>query len=201
VWGGAAAVLRSQLWRAWLCLNPEALRSEWDSPAEGLRLPASLQGIAQSLADQGFIPLGLRLECAPLGPVRRLYEMAHDGSGIFATLYEGQGGDPPHFYLLTPIEGEGFILSANHRRPAGDESRGYLSSGLEGVSAVRLVRAHQRRLAGHSATGPFTVEGREAAAKRWRNRFGRFELRRQNVRGLIWSSAALVAAAAALFSL
>lgn len=194
----AIVLLRFWLWRALLFFRPATLRGEWDSFEADTRLPIALERLGAELSDEGFILLGSRLERAPLGPTRTLYEWANADARSFATLYVR--ASEPRFFFLTPLADGGFVLSANHRRPLGDESRGYLSSGLEGVTVARLHRAHQRRLVGLRPEGKFDARAREEAAQLWLDRFGRFEIRQKNVRALLWSLSALALAAYAIFS-
>ncbi|HZH04833.1 MAG TPA: hypothetical protein VEY30_13695 [Myxococcaceae bacterium] len=195
----SALILRFNFWRAVLCLAPKTFRSEWDAPADQVRVPTELEPLARDLADAGFRLLGSRVERPRFARPWEQYEFVHPEHPVFATVSRGPGGDP-WLYFLTPVgRHDGFVLTANHRRVAKEEPGRYLSAGLEEASAPRLFRAHLRRISAFAVRGEFTAEGRAEAAQQWLDMFGRSELRRQHTQGLVWSLSTLGLVAAALF--
>ncbi len=188
----AMAGLRYFLWRAILFLKPESLRieadeppSKWDGDDWGL-VPAHLRAASQELLGLGFLPLGTHVERAVLGPTRICFDYVHHESRAHATLFEGPGGQP-NVYLLTTLEGGGFVVSASYRRPAIEVPGRYLSGYLEEATVERVVRAHWRRIDGLQTTLDATLDGRVAAQRAWHDGFGKPEVRQRNARGLLWS--------------
>jgi hypothetical protein len=195
----ALILLRLHLWRAVLFLRPEWVHVEADTPDGSVVVPGTLEAAWEALKALGFGPLGSHLERARFSSPVTLFDAVHPDKGIFASVFEGSDGQA-RVVLLTPTE-SGFVLTANYRRPAREVPGRYASGGLEGASVDRLVNAHARRLAAQGpAKGPWTLEGRVDAARRWYAGAGKVELRQQHAVGLLWTLGALGMVAAAIAS-
>ncbi len=185
----AAVVLRFTLWRALLCLKPTSVRLELEAPADQVTLPIELKGVDQELTALGFQRLGTRSEKPKFGKQVLSFDYANEADGTFATAYLE---DAARVYFLTHTDTGGFVISANHKRPAKEVPGRYFSSCLEDVSVERLYRAHQRTMVGFGTpVGPYTQEGRLEKAKAWYEGPGRSELRLQHLPGLLWSVGSL----------
>jgi hypothetical protein len=194
--GLAVMLFVLNLWRAVLFLFPAHVRVEPDAPADQMNLPTGLAPAEEQLRALGFHPLGSHEEKPPLRRATLSYDYAHPGERVFATLHLGSDGSP-RLYFLTPLEPEGFVVTAGYRRPALDIPGRYRSGGLEEASPERIFRAHLRRLEGLTPTGDFTWEGRVEAGRSWYRGLGQMEIRRQNLPGLLWTVAALAIVASA----
>lgn len=193
----ALIFLRLHLWRAVLFLRPQSVRIETDTPDGSVTVPGRLEAPWDALKALGFTPLGSHLEHARFSAPVTLYDAAHPAKQLFASVFAGKDGRA-RVVLLTPTE-QGFVLTANYRRPAREVPGRYSSGGIEGASVERLVNAHARRISSHSqAKGPWTLEARVDAARRWYGDAGKAELRQQHAVGLLWTLGALGMVAAAL---
>jgi hypothetical protein len=197
--GFIAIVMRGNLWRAWLCLRPTSMNLEADAPAGQVRLPAPLQKFDAELKDLGFVSVGAHLERPRFGPEMARYDYAHPVEKCFATSFLGANG-ATKLYFLTPTEGGGFVVTANHRRAAREIKGRYLSGALEGLPAARVFTAHVRRvLSVGTPHADLTQAGRIAAAKAWFAGPGNVEVRQQNALGLLWTVGTVGMVAAAIF--
>lgn len=196
--GIAAAVLRLTFWRALLVLRPTSVRLEVEEPGDQVKIPPGLQKSAAELERLGFVRLGSHSEKPPLGPRTLCFDFARPAKGIFATLFEGRD-EAAALYLMSRLASGGFVISANHRRPAKDEPGRYVTGWLEDVPVDRIYKAHLRRVEGMPLEATFTQEGRMEAARAWYEGPGRSELRQQHVPGLLWTVASLGMVAAAVF--
>ncbi len=197
--GVIAVVMRGNLWRAWLCLRPTSINIEADAPADQVKLPEALEKADAELRALGLTSLGSHLEQPRFGPQMFSYDYTHGTEKCFATLYVSTNGEAK-LYFLTPTQGGGFVITANHRRPAREIKGRYLSGALESLSAARVFTAHLRRV-GEVGTpdGEFTQAGRIAAAKAWFAGPGNVEVRQQNALGLLWTVGTVGMVAAAIF--
>lgn len=194
----ALAVLRANFWRAVLFLWPSSIQVEPEEPGDKMSLPEALEPLSRLLIGLGFEPLGSRMEKPRLGRALLSYDYAHAAQKVFATLYLGRDGQP-RLYFLTPIEGGGFVLTSNYRRPAKEIPGHYLSGALEELPPERIFRAHVRRLEPFQPRGELTQEARVAAAREWFAGPGGPEVRQQNLHGLLWSLGTVGMVVAALF--
>jgi hypothetical protein len=192
----AVALLWLNLWRAALYLFPARVRVEPEAPADQMNLPSELAPAEEQLRALGFHALGTHEEKPPLRRATLSYDYAHPGERVFATLHLGSDGTP-RLYFLTPLEPEGFVVTADYRRPALDIPGRYRSGGLEDAPPERIFRAHLRRLEGLTPAGNFSWEGRVEAGRSWYRGLGQVEIRRQNLPGLLWTVAALAIVASA----
>lgn len=184
---GGALILRWNLWRALLFLRPASMRLEADAPADQAQPPQPLAKVEAELGALGFSRLGSHTEQAPLSRPQLNFDYAHPAERAFATLFASPRGEP-RLYFLTPTAGGGFVITADHRRPAREEPGRYLSGGLEETSPERLFKAHLRRVAsiGEPALA-LTPEARLEAGRAWYAGAGRSEVRQQNALGLLWT--------------
>lgn len=192
-----AFLIRRELWRALICLFPQSVRVEVDTPDPDVQVPAPLEATWEALQKLGFLPLGSHVEHPFAVAPTVHYDAVHAGHHVFASVSCARF-EQPRLVLFTPTDGGG-VVTANYRRPAREVSGHYLSGGLEGASADRLVNAHLRRLAGVGAPkASWTLEGRVEAARAWYRGAGKVELRQQHVVGLLWTAGGLGMVGAAL---
>ena len=196
--GVIAIVMRGNLWRAWLCLKPTSMMIETDAPPGGFKLPQALEKSDAELRALGFTSLGSHIEQPRFGREMISYDYVHPDK-CFATLYVSTNGGAK-LYFLTPTQGGGFVITANHQRAAREIKGRYLSGSLESLPAARVFTAHLRRV-GEVGTpeGEFSQAGRVAAAKAWFAGPGTVEVRQQNALGLLWTVGTVGMVAAAIF--
>ncbi len=196
----ALVVLRFQAWRAVLFLRPEAVRVEVETPADVTQVPGELDDAWGELQKLGFTLLGTHSEKSPLAPLRLFLDAVHPAHPVVASLTLGPD-EEDHLVFLTQ-SARGFVLTANYRRLSSEVPGAYLSGGLEGASAERLLKAHLRRV---PEIGPpkvlATLDARVDAAREWFARSGKPELRQQHAVGLLWTLGAVGMVGAALFRL
>jgi hypothetical protein len=191
-------VLYKNLWRAVLCLAPASLSLDLEDPPDRMRIPHELTPLVQELTRLGFCPIGSRREKPRLAAPTIFYDFAKAAERVFATICLSSSGTP-HLYYLTRTRSNGFVITANYRRPAREIPGFYLAGALENVPAERIYRAHMRRIEPMGPVGEYTQEGRLAAAKAWSSGPGRSEIRQQNLHGLVWTAGILGILAAAIF--
>jgi hypothetical protein len=198
---GALFLLRWNLWRAILFLRPQSTTVEADAPADQAKPPAPLEKAEAGLAALGFTRLGSHLERSPLSRTRLGFDYVHAGEHVFATTFLSPRGEP-RLYFLTPTANGGFVLTADHRRPAHEVPGRYLSGGMDETSPERIFKAHQRRVAtvGEPAVTP-TLEARVEVGRAWYAGDGRREVRQQNALGLLWTLGSLGMVCAAFLTL
>jgi hypothetical protein len=192
-----AFVLYKNLWKAILCIAPQTLEVDSEEPADRVTLPTELLAAARELERLGFSSIGSRREKPLLAPASLFYDFASGKEKVFAALSISDAGEV-HLDFLTTTQGNGFVITANHRRPSREVPGVYLSGALEEVPADRIYRAHLRRVEALRPVGEYTQEARLAAAKAWASGPGRREIRLQNLQGLLWTAGTLGILAAAI---
>ena len=192
-------LLRWNLWRAILFLKPHAMRLDPDAPGDQMKLPEALAKAEAEVLSLGFARLGTHVERPPLSRARTNYDYV--GEGAWATLFTSPRGEP-RLYFLTPTANEGFVITADHRRPALEVPGRYLSGGMDETGAERIYKAHLRRVAtiGEAKVTP-SLEARVEAARTWYRGIGQREVRQQNMLGLLWTVFSLGMVALAFFTL
>lgn len=197
---GALALLRFQAWRAVLCLAPQVVRVEIETPADVTQVPGELEDAWGELKKLGFTLLGAHSEKSPLAKARWFLDGVHPTHPVLASLTVG-ADEQDHLSFVTQSE-RGFVITANYRRPSVEVPGAYLAGGLEGASPERLLKAHLRRVPEIGAPKSLkTLEDRVVAARDWYSRSGKPELRQQHAVGLLWTLGALGMVGAALFRL
>lgn len=198
---GALVLLRFQAWRAVLCLRPQAVKVEVETPAHVTQVPGELEDAWAELKKLGFTLLGAHSENTPLSPRARWFlDAKHPAHPVVASLSVGSD-EQEHLVLVTQSE-RGFVITANYRRLSFEVPGVYLSGGLDGASPERLLNAHLRRVPQIGVPKVLeTIEDRVIAAREWYSRSGKPELRQQHAVGLLWTLGALGMVGAALFRL
>ena len=197
---GALVLLRFQAWRAMLCVRPQAVRVEVETPADVTTIPAELEDAWGELKKLGFTLLGAHSEKALLAPATWFLDAVHPTSPVVASLSLGPD-EQDHLVLLTQ-SARGFVITANYRRLSYEVPGAYLAGGLDGATPERLLKAHLRRVPEiGTPTSLQTIEERVVAAREWYSRSGKPELRQQHAVGLLWTLGALGMVGAALFRL
>ncbi|MFL5318904.1 MAG: hypothetical protein ACJ790_04550, partial [Myxococcaceae bacterium] len=130
------------------------------------------------------------------------FDYAKPDVHVFATLYLGRDG-AARLYFLTPLKDDGFVVTANYRRPARELTGRYYSGGLEEYAPDRVFKAHLRRIDNEKLqpSGAFSQDDRISAAKRWFGSYGQSEIRWQNLHGLLWTLATIAAVVSAVIEL
>lgn len=196
----ALVVLRLQAWRAVLCVAPQLVRVEAETPADVTQVPGELEDAWAELKKLGFVLLGAHTEKSPLAPPRLFIDGAHPTHPVVASLTVGRD-EQDHLVLLTRSE-RGFVITANYKRPSLETPGRYLAGGLEGVAPERLLKAHLRRVPEIGAPRRLdTLDARLVAAREWFSETGKPELRQQHAVGLLWTLGALGMVGAALIRL
>lgn len=187
---GGSLLLRSHAWRAVLCLRPQSMQVEVETPAHATQVSDSLADTWAELTKLGFTLLGTHSEKSPWAPAIHFLDGAHPTLPVVASLsVDSQGED--RLLLLTQSE-RGFVLTANYQRPSVEVPGRYLAGGLEGVSPERLLKAHLRRVPEiGTPLNLSTLESRVKAAQVWYSTSGKAELRQQHAVGLLWTAGAL----------
>jgi hypothetical protein len=197
---GALVLLRFQAWRAVLCLRPQAVRVEVDTPADVTTVPPELEDTWGELKKLGFTLLGAHSERAPLTSATWFLDAAHPAHPVVASLSVSPD-EQDHLVFLTQ-SARGFVITANYRRLSFEVPGAYLAGGLDGATPERLLKAHLRRVPEIGAPKVLgTIEARVVAAREWYSETGKPELRQQHAVGLLWTLGALGMVGAALFRL
>ena len=197
---GALVLLRFQAWRAVLCVRPQAVKVEVETPADVTVVPPELEDALAQLEKLGFTLLGMHSEKAPLAPARLFVDALLPGQPVVASLSLGPDG---HEQLVFFTWSErGFVITANYRRLSYEVPGAYLAGGLDGASPERVLKAHLRRVPEIGTLKVLsTLEDRVAAARDWYSRSGKPELRQQHAVGLLWTLGAVGMVCAALVRL
>ena len=193
--GAAGWLLRKNLWRAGVWLFPTSVKIEDDAPASAkLRVPDALVPLEKALSALGFDFIGTHLEQPRFRASTLHFDYASAEGHAFASLFLSDEDDACA-ELLTPLEGGGFVRTANYRRTAIEE-KGYFSGYLENIPLERVLHAHQRTVASlGTPKSRWDTEGRLAAARAWyQSPAAQRELRRQHQSGLMWTFGAMVSA-------
>lgn len=197
---GALVLLRFQAWRAVLCVRPQSVKVEIDTPADVTVVPGDLEDTWGELQKLGFTKLGAHTEKAPLSSASWFLDAVHPTEPVIASLSIGPD-EQDHLFFLTQSE-RGFVITANYRRPSFEVPGTYLAGGLDGASPERLLKAHLRRVPEIGAPKRLkTIEDRVVAARDWYSESGKPELRQQHAVGLLWTLGAVGMVGAALFRL
>ena len=196
----ALVLLRFQAWRAVLCVRPQAVRVEVETPADVTVVPPQLEDGLAELKKLGFTLLGAHSEKAPLARTRFFLDAVLPGQPVVASLSLGSD-EQEQLVFLTQSE-RGFVITSNYRRLSYEVPGAYLAGGLDGASPERVLKAHLRRVPEIGTPRVLaTIEDRVAAARDWYSRSGKPELRQQHAVGLLWTLGALGMVGAALVRL
>lgn len=194
----AGFMLYRNFWRAILCIAPSTLEVDAEDPPDRMKVPRELSPMAEQLGALGFVPIGTRREKPKFAAAMLFHDFACPNEGVFATLSLGRDLKPC-LYFLTRTEQDGFVITANYRRPAKEIPGRYLAGSLDDFPPVRVYKAHLKRIGPLARSGDYTQAGRLEAAEAWYAGPGRSEIRQQNLQGLVWTVGTLGILAAAVF--
>jgi hypothetical protein len=197
----AIVLLRFQAWRAVLCVRPQLVKVETETPADVTQVPAELEDAWGELKKLGFVLLGAHSEKVPLAFTTRWFlDAKHPQHPVIASL-SVNADEQDQLVFFTQSE-RGFVITANYRRLSTEVPGAYLAGGLEGATPERLLKAHLRRVPEIGTPKVLeTLEDRVVAAREWYSRSGKPELRQQHAVGLLWTLGAVGMVCAALFRL
>lgn len=200
VFVAALVGLRFQAWRAVLFLRPQATRVETETPADVTQVPGELEEAVFELKKLGFTLLGAHTEKIALARERLFVDLVHTTEPVTATLTVGPD-EQEHLVFVTESE-QGFVVTANYKRPAREVPGRYLSGSIDGAAPERLFKVHLRRV---PEIGPAkrvdSLDSRVLSVRRWFSESGKPELRQQHAVGLLWTLFALGMVGASLLRL
>jgi len=182
---GALAFLRP----SWV--RPRAAGGPEDVAA---RSPAMRDMLGQ-LEELGFEPKGILIERRPLAPSTRELVLASPEARCFATVRPVK--NEAWLSLVTHFSDGAAVITADFHWPSVDEPD-YLAGGLPGNGPAELLNAHRRRVqrfvdAGRPLDAAYDLSALEAAGARFFAKGpGKRELRRKELRGLIFAGGALI---------
>ncbi len=189
---GALAFVRPGWIRAKIAGGPDAVSA---------RGPAMRQMLGD-LEELGFQPLGLIAEGRPLAATRHELVLAHPEARCFAGVRPVK--NEAWLSFVTPFSDGATVITTDYHWPSIDEGD-YLAGGLPGSSPLDVLNAHRRRVqrfvdAGHPLDDRFTLEARaEAGRAFYATGPGRRDTRRREIRGMVFSSVALIWVAMTVF--
>lgn len=196
----ALVLLRFQAWHAVLCLRPQSMKVEVETPADVTVVPGELETAWEQLQKLGFTLLGTHSETSFGAPTTLFVDGVHSSQTVMVSLCVGPDEDDEVFFLTQSAKG--FVITANYRRPAREVPGAYLAGGLEGASTERVLKAHLRRLAEIGAPKVLrNLEDGVHAARDWYATWGKTEIRQRHAVGLLWTLGALGMVGAAVFRL
>ncbi|AKU91494.1 hypothetical protein [Vulgatibacter incomptus] len=156
--------------------------------------PAMREMLAE-LGDLGFEPLGVLAESRPLARQRRELVLALPEARCFATVRAV--GNEAWLSLVTDYTDGAAVITTDFHCPSIDEAD-YLAGGLPASSPAEVLNAHKRRIerlveAGHPLDDRFTLDARVQAGHGFYAKGpGRREVRRKEIRGLVFATIALI---------
>lgn len=197
------ALLGYLFWRnlpgALLFLRPGWIRCQVAGGPEAVALAAArtqaMREMIQELEELGFEPLGELVEKRPLRRSRREAVLAAPGARSFA-LVEPVGNEA-WLHYLTAFDDGAVVITADYRWPSVEEP-GYLAGGLPGAGPTEVFNTHRRRVQrladeGRSVDERYTLTARAEACEAFYARGpGRREVRRREIKGLMFTTAALL---------
>lgn len=158
------------------------------------RGPAMREMLGQ-LEALGFEPKGIVVETRPLTRPVREFVLASPEARCFATVRQVR--NEAWLSLVTHFADGAAVFTADFHWPSVDEAD-YLAGGLPGNGPAELLNAHRRRVQRFVDAGrPLDASYDLAALERAGGRFfaegpGKRELRRKEIRGLIFAGGALI---------
>ncbi|HWV37523.1 MAG TPA: hypothetical protein VN033_03495 [Vulgatibacter sp.] len=176
-------------WPGWVRLR--AAGGPDDVVARG---PAMRDMLGQ-LEALGFERKGVVIERRPLARAARDLVLASPDARCFATVRQVR--NEAWLSLVTHFSDGAAVITADFHWPSVDEAD-YLAGGLPGNGPAELVNAHRRRVQrfvdeGRPLDARFDLEALEEAGSRFYAKGpGKRELRRKEIRGVIFAGGALI---------
>ncbi|WP_373044516.1 hypothetical protein [Vulgatibacter sp.] len=162
---------------------------------EGAIRGPAMQEMTAEIEELGFEPLGLMVEQRPLRRGRRELVYGNPEARTFAVI--APVGNEAWLHYVTPFDGGATVITADYHWPSIEEPD-YLAGGLPAGSPLEILNTHKRRVQrfvdeGRSVDGRYTLEARaEACGAFYAKGPGRREVRRREVRGVMFTTAALI---------
>lgn len=165
-----------------------------ESVATEIRGPA-MREMAGEIEELGFEPVGVLVEKRPLAPSKKELVWARPEDRAFAVV--SPVGNEAWLQFVTPFEGGALVITADFRWPSVEEEN-YLAGGLPAGSPLEILNTHKRRVqrfvdAGKRPDERYSLEARaETCGAYYARGPGRREIRRREVKGLMFTTVALV---------
>lgn len=197
---GFFALIAFLLWRnlpgALAFVRPAWVRPSIASGPDGVaaRGPAMRDMLGQ-LDELGFSPLGVVATRRPLARTSRELVLASADERSFATVRPVK--NEAWLSYVTHFDDGAAVITADFHWPSVDEAD-YLAGGLPGSGAAEVLAAHRRRVqrfvdAGRPVGASYDLDALVRAGRRFYAKGpGRRELRRKEIRGLIFATGALI---------
>lgn len=158
------------------------------------RSPA-MREMVRDIEELGFEPVGVVAQQRPLARAQQELVFASREDRSFAVISPVR--NEAWLQFVTPFQGGGTVITADYRMPSVEE-RDYLAGGLPNGSPSEILLTHKRRVQrfvdeGKSLDDRWTVEARaETCGSFFARGPGRKEVRRQEVKQMMFTAAALV---------
>lgn len=155
----------------------------------------AMREMIDAVEDLGFAPVGVLEERRPLARTRRELVYANPEARAYAVI--APVGNEAWLQFVTPFSGDATVITADFHWPSVEEP-GYLAGGLPGASPVEILNTHKRRVQrlvdeGRALDGRYTLEARAESCTAYYGRGpGRREVRRREVKGLMFTTALVV---------
>ncbi len=183
---------------ALIFVRPGLIRCERVGGQESV--PGALRGLAMQemdaeLEELGFTPIGLLVEKRPLRRGRREVIYACPEARTMAVVAEV--GSEAWLHYVTRFEDGATVITADYHWPSVEEPD-YLAGGLPGAGPQEIFNTHTRRVQrfvdeGRAPDERYSLEARaEACGAFYATGPGRREVRRREIKGMMFTTAALI---------
>lgn len=158
------------------------------------RSPA-MREMVRDIEDLGFEPVGVVAQHRPLARAQQELVFASREDRSFAVVSPVR--NEAWLQFVTPFQGGTTVITADYRMPSVDE-KDYLAGGLPNGSPSEILLTHKRRVQrfvdeGKAVDDRWTVEARaETCGAFYARGPGRKEIRRQEVKQMMFATVALV---------
>lgn len=183
---------------ALIFLRPGWIRCEIAGGRESVPFATRGQAMGEmsaELEELGFEPLGVLVEKRPLRRGRREVIFANPDARAMAVVAEV--GNEAWLHYVTRFDDGATVITADYRWPSVEEP-GYLAGGLPGAGPQEVLLTHKRRVQrfldeGRALDERYTLEARAEACSAYYDRGpGRREVRRREIKGMMFTTAALI---------
>lgn len=186
-------------------VRPGSIRCRIGGGPDAVGLAATgpaMREMIREIEELDFEPLGLLVEKRPLRRGRRELIYANPDTHSFAVV--APVGNEAWLHYVTPFVDGATVITADYRWPSVEEPD-YLAGGLPGGGPLEILNTHKRRVQrfvdeGRVVDERYTLEARAEGCDAFYARGpGRREVRRREIKGLMFTTAALVVVALTVF--